>query len=288
MSAFYPYPYATHLARLRAPDAWRETRGEGVLVAILDTGLSTGHPWLASALKGPLLAGRADLDPRDDAGHGTLCAGLVAGRHGTQVIGMAPGCNVTSIRVANRDKFVLPGAYAGALKALTELDPHVVSISMASETISDEDRAAFDAFVKRGRAILFAASGNRAAPPPLYPAALPGVFGVGALTWSGKPLYALPAPSTWIRFAALGESLWTAGRAGGLDVLGGTSAATALVAGASALALGLAPDEARRRSMIARLPDLLAPEGSPEGPIALDLPAFLARTKDFLSRGELA
>ncbi|GAA3151211.1 S8 family peptidase [Nonomuraea roseoviolacea] len=69
------------LPALRLPEAWRITRGEGVLVAVLDTGVNGDHPDLAgSVVAGPDLTG-AGRRPGRWGHHGTAMASLIAG-HG--------------------------------------------------------------------------------------------------------------------------------------------------------------------------------------------------------------
>ncbi|HUR02546.1 MAG TPA: S8 family serine peptidase [Nonomuraea sp.] len=69
------------LATLRLPEAWRLSRGAGVLVAVLDTGVNARHPDLAGAvITGPDLTGDAG-EPVMWGHHGTAMASLIAG-HG--------------------------------------------------------------------------------------------------------------------------------------------------------------------------------------------------------------
>jgi len=73
---------------LKVPDTWKRTQGEGVTVAVLDTGVLSAHP----DLKLNLLPGYDfvddDKDPQDKVGHGTHVAGLIAAKG--QVSGAAP------------------------------------------------------------------------------------------------------------------------------------------------------------------------------------------------------
>src|SRR5207244_1479631 len=72
------FPLQWGLAHVYALDAWTVSTGAGVRVAVLDTGIDATHP----DLQGQVLAGydfvNDDADPRDDHGHGTRMAGIIA------------------------------------------------------------------------------------------------------------------------------------------------------------------------------------------------------------------
>lgn len=93
---------AEHLAAIRAPEAWKITRGRPeVTIAVVDGALSIDHP----ALAGKLLAGRnvftgdAAISPgKLTQFHATFSAGLIAGE-GLGVQGVAPGCRVLPVQV---------------------------------------------------------------------------------------------------------------------------------------------------------------------------------------------
>ncbi|WP_052664085.1 S8 family serine peptidase [Nitriliruptor alkaliphilus] len=97
-----------NLDRIRTDEAWRITRGEGVVVAVVDTGVALDHPDLfdrivkrddGSVVGINLVDG--DLDPSDEHGHGTLVAGVIAAAadNGWGVAGVAPEARILPVRV---------------------------------------------------------------------------------------------------------------------------------------------------------------------------------------------
>lgn len=99
------------LERVRAPEAWQQSRGEGVVIAVVDTGVDHTHPDLAPRLLRDTdgrVVGRdfvdGDRDARDGHGHGTLVAGIAAaaadaGLSGTGIAGIAPRSRIMPVRV---------------------------------------------------------------------------------------------------------------------------------------------------------------------------------------------
>ena len=94
------------LLALRAEEAWGTTRGDGVTVAVLDTGVDPGHPDLAGqVLDGADLIGMgAGPGDRAWARHGTAMAGIIAGHghgpdRGQGVLGIAPQARILPVRV---------------------------------------------------------------------------------------------------------------------------------------------------------------------------------------------
>lgn len=130
-----------------APEVWQRTdaagrpvRGQGVTVAIVDTGIDYTNPSLGAGF-GPgkrVVAGydfaNDDADPMDDNGHGTHVAGIAAGNGA--VTGVAPDAELTAYKVMNRDgagyeSWILAGIEAAADPA----NPHradVINMSLGA------------------------------------------------------------------------------------------------------------------------------------------------------------
>ncbi|GAA3448250.1 S8 family serine peptidase [Dactylosporangium matsuzakiense] len=173
-----------HLRYLGVAEANRETRGEGVTVAVIDRGVDRTHADLTGALLDPV--GVVDEDaPADPDGHGTALAGLIAGQgHGRDradgVIGIAPGAKVLPVVIGEPT----PDAIAAGIETAVEHRAAVIVVGYSvagSERLLKAVRAAEEADT-----MIVAADGDqpgRAFEP--YPAGYDGVLAAIPLTREG-------------------------------------------------------------------------------------------------------
>ncbi|MBF8188998.1 S8 family serine peptidase [Nonomuraea sp. K274] len=237
-----------HLGALRLPEAWRLSKGEDVIVAVLDTGVNGRHPDLAGAVTtGPDLteAGRTLWGP-----HGTAMASLIAGRghgDGRGVLGVAPASEVLSIRVTlengdpRREKQRSAGhdALARGIRYAVDHGAEVISMSLGGGSGAWEGSAAEEEAIQyaigRG-AVLVASSGNDGdtSNRKNFPAAYPGVIAVGAVD-RRLQVAGFSNRQDYLCVVAPGTDIVTADAAGSYVVSDGTSSAAAMVAGIAAL-----------------------------------------------------
>src|SRR5882672_10485049 len=93
---------ATALFRVDATRAWKLSTGSGVIVAVIDSGVSADHPDLVGqVLPGLDLVDRGGDGHTDAVGHGTTVAALIAGRNDDRVgvVGLAPDAKILPVRV---------------------------------------------------------------------------------------------------------------------------------------------------------------------------------------------
>ena len=270
-------PQALHLAQ-----AQMRTRGAGVRVAVLDTGVDFNHPLLA----GRLLPGHDFVDGDNDPsevlgprqasyGHGTHVAGLI--------VMIAPEARILPLRVLDTDG--VGNAWVLAEALLYALDPdgnpdtddgaHVINLSLGSmartrlmDTVaqiagcapavaddpiadrSDPGYADDERRCARGHgAVVVAAAGNDASGSVKeYPAAegAYGLLSVAASTASNH-VAGFSNFGPWVDMAAPGEGITSALPGGLYGVWSGTSMAAPMAAGTAALVrsldLSLAPKD---------------------------------------------
>jgi len=263
--------------RLLSPErVWPFTTGQGVVVAVVDSGVDAAHPQLAGAvLPGFDLVESGD-GRIDCISHGTAVASIIAARRapGVGFVGLAPGSTIVPVRVvvdeAGDDpngRNAPPAArVAQAIIRAVDRGAKVVNVSIVLEANHPQLRAAVE-YAAAKDALVVAAVGNGHDPergavdPPVYPAALAGVIGVGAVTPSGARLPASQVGS-YVDLVAPGESVLAAHRLGGHIALSGTSFAAAFVSATAALVRAYRPNLTARQ--VARR--LIATASSPAGP----------------------
>ena len=259
------------LNMLNAQAAWSVTRGAGVTVAVIDSGVNPYVSDLAgSVVTGPDYTGVTTSPASKDWGvHGTWMASLIAG-HGHEgglsgVIGIAPRARILSIRVIpdrgdphysryeRERETVIQQSLADGIGYAVAHGARVISMSIGysapSSTVRAELQRAYDHGV-----VVIASAGNSGGPagsnrageaPESFPANYPGVISVGAVDFSGA-VAGFSSENLSVQVAAPGVSVPAQGRDGQYWWVSGTSPACALVAGVAALIKsrypGLAPD----------------------------------------------
>src|ERR1043165_7419577 len=128
-----PWP----LARLHPELAWPMTKGDGVIVAVIDSGVSTIHP----SLKDQVLPGKDFVETTGvgacaQGGHGASVAGIIAGLRlpGAGFSGVAPGAKILPIRVMEDDQKSfdqnLPNTIATAIDYAVDHGAGVINLSL--------------------------------------------------------------------------------------------------------------------------------------------------------------
>lgn len=232
------------VARMAPYLAWPLTRGVGVTVAVLGTGVAADAPGLRGAVKpGRDVAANPAAAPAsntDCLGSGTALAGVVAGREmsGTGVVGMAPGASVLPIRITDENGRVPAHALPQGIRVATQLGADVILVGTGTTVDSADLRAAvLDA---ASRDIVLVApindqsSQTPGVPSTFYPAAYKDVTAVGGFDTEGRT-HASPPPAAGLDLLAPAAGAVVPGPAGGHYQVGGLAVAAAYVAGTAAL-----------------------------------------------------
>jgi len=214
--------------------AWPLTEGQGVTVAVVDSGVDFS-PQLAGKVKAiNLLTGTGY---GDCVGHGTGVAGIIAASdvqaQGNPFEGVAPDAKILSIKVNNQESGSAATLAQGITDAALE-GAQVINVSITSGNTPGL-RAAVAGALRKG-AVIVAAGGNdtqQTGHGPFYPASYPGVLSVGAVGQDGA-LAPFSDLHSHVAVTAPGVNV-TSTTPGGYQAYNGTSFATAYVSGVVAL-----------------------------------------------------
>jgi serine protease len=181
-------PFGVDLVRAR--EVWPVTRGDGINVVVIDTGIDATHPDLAKFYSGGFNTYDGTDKPVDDNGHGTHVSGTIAAADNSiGVVGVAPNVKLWAVKVLNAkgsgssDKII--AALDWVLAKKNNLGGNwVINLSLGAPSPSIAERDAFGKAVDAGL-LICAASGNDSTstlPAPVgYPAAYRGVLAIGAV-----------------------------------------------------------------------------------------------------------
>jgi type VII secretion-associated serine protease mycosin len=230
--------------------AWNVTRGAGVTIAIIDTGVSGTHPDLAGAVVGGAdFSGQGSPDGQKTSGsHGTMVAALAAGRgHGSGdgVIGAAPEASILSLSIAFGENVDSDSQVAAAITWAVDHGADVINMSFTRETLDwPESWDTAFLYAEKAGVVMVAAAGNRGSGTAVVgaPATIPGVLTVAGLDRNGKASFDASAQGITIGVSAPSEQLVGATPGGGYSLWSGTSGAAPIVAGIAALVKAAHPE----------------------------------------------
>ncbi|MET9673937.1 type VII secretion-associated serine protease mycosin [Streptomyces sp. NPDC006482] len=248
-----PWP----LQRVLLDELWQDTKGKGVRVAVIDTGVDDVNPQLRKAVDAK--AGKDYLKPDkknpgfgdekrgktdgtvDDVGHGTKVAGLIAARpgDGTGFVGLAPEAMIIPIRQNDEKNSGKSDTMAQAIDWAVLKGAHVINISQDTTQPLGLDSPMAKA-VARAIAkdvVVVASAGNDGTDGKFkntYPAAFPGVLAVASSDRNNERA-SFSQSGTFVGVAAPGVDIVSTVPGGGQCVDNGTSFSAPYVAGVAAL-----------------------------------------------------
>lgn len=224
------------ITRTEAPNAWSSTEGNGVRVAILDTGIDPNHSDLR--VRGGVNTINGG-DWVDRNGHGTHVAGTVAAlQNSVGVVGMAPRADLYAVKVMSDNGSGTLSSLIAGIDWSVRNGMQVINMSLSTNSDSPSLRSAVDRAYAAG-VLLVAAAGNNgnadgSGDLVRFPARYDSVIAVAA-TDSQNRRASFSATGTALELAAPGVSISSTTPGNRYSTFSGTSMAAPHVAGTAAL-----------------------------------------------------
>ncbi|MBI3552324.1 MAG: S8 family peptidase [Elusimicrobia bacterium] len=223
------------VARVNAPAAWSKTQGNGVRVAVLDTGIASDHPDLKGQVVGCYNAFDKSKPCIDENHHGTHVAGTIAALwDGKGVVGVAPKAQLVAVKVLDEKGGANLTSVIKGILWTAKNNIQVANMSLGSPIGIIFMRLAINYATDRG-VVFVAAAGNNGKKVE-YPGGYPNVIAVSASDERDR-ISSFSSRGDKVEFIAPGEDVKSTVPGGGYDWLSGTSMATPHVAGLAALAV---------------------------------------------------
>ena len=242
------------LSEYSISQAWTTTKGAGVTIAIIDTGVDGSHSDLTGAIVGGADfsgtgASNGQKPVGDSSDHGTMVASLAAGRghgSGAGVIGAAPEASILAISIGFGDEAGDSDTQiAEAVRWAVDNGADIINMSLTRNTL-DWPESWDDAFLyaMEKDVVIIAAAGNRGSGTSVVgaPATMPGVLTVAGVDRNGSASFDASSQGITIGVAAPSEELVGATPGNGYVLWDGTSGAAPIVAGVAALVRAAHPE----------------------------------------------
>lgn len=222
---------------ISAETAWKDSKGENIKVAVLDTGCQLSrdgstHPDLEGQIEAAEDFTGQGVD--DLNSHGTHVSGIIAAREdGQGIVGVAPRCKLLIGKVLDNSGAGASTWIARGVRWAYQKGAHIISMSLGSSSYSREIHDAIKEAVANN-VIVVAAAGNSGPGTINYPGAHPEVVCVGAVDAAGR-IANFSSQNKEVDVAAPGVNILSTIPRNRWAKMSGTSMATPLVSGVIAL-----------------------------------------------------
>lgn len=252
------------LKRVLLEELWEHTKGKGVKVAVIDTGVDDDHPQLKDAVEAKL--GKNYLPPpkedeygnkpkplaadgtEDTVGHGTKVAGIIAARpaENTGFVGLAPEATIIPIQQNDASGSGTAKTLARSIDHAVSVGAHVINISQDTAGAAEPDPSLKESVDKALAAgvVVVASAGNDGLGGNVkktYPASYEGVIAVASSDRNNERA-PFSQSGDFVDIAAPGVDMISTVPKGGHCADNGTSFSAPYVAGIAALLVAKHPD----------------------------------------------
>jgi subtilisin len=220
---------------------WTKAKGQGIRVAVIDTGIDPSHPAIYRNYKGGINILARNFPPMDYNGHGTHVAGIVAGRsRNAGLIGVAPWASLYAVKAFNKNGSANLSDLLSAINWCIDKKMHIINMSFGMEMVSESLKKAIMVAHQR-KIVMVAATGNQGLRNSIdFPARFPETIAVTSIGMNNR-ISAFGNRGKGVDIAAPGEKIPSAWLGKTTKQMSGTSMAVPHVSGTIALMLQINP-----------------------------------------------
>lgn len=233
---FYSWPIKT----FNVQKQWSYSQGEGVTIAVIDTGCDLDHEDIKSNITDGINLIDRTKDPFDDNGHGTHVAGTIAAiNNGVGMVGVAPKSRIVPIKALGGDGSGSNKNVAEGIVWAVDRGVDIITMSLGSEHPSIQIEKAIQ-YAKEHNVIIFCAAGNSGIESGIqYPAKYKHTISIGSID-KNLSLCEFSCCGDELDFLAPGEDIVSAIPGNNYASMTGTSMANPFAVGCAALLLSYA------------------------------------------------
>ena len=182
MSPNTPCVQGWEITQFNIPQFWKQSRGEGVKIAVIDTGVDVEH----EDLKECIIQGKnfvnSNEDPIDRAGHGTHVASTIAARDNYYgIVGVANKAKIIPVKALNDQGQGSIENIAMAIRWAADANADFITMSLGSISSAHMLKASVDYAISRGSIIFCAAGNSGPSVDIMYPAKYENTIAIGAI-----------------------------------------------------------------------------------------------------------
>ena len=226
-----------HISAYNLPSIWKITQGEGVKIAIIDSGCDLSHPDLVPNLIEGKNFVEDGLPPEDSGQHGTHLAGIIAASNDESgVVGVAPNAKIMPLKVLNSYGIANMQAVTKAIYYAVDQGIDLISMSLGCRNPVPSVLEAIN-YANSKKCVCFVAAGNAGSTKQLlYPAAYSECISVGAVDENSmRADFSCTGPN--LDFVAPGVRIYSTVPKSSYAFLSGTSMSCPFVLATAALVL---------------------------------------------------